>query len=111
MRNPDPKDRDWEADTKHAASVITRTWLTSSGTGIVMVNPRNLETVASQFQNPVVVLVSWSREQFHETVGDIKLERSQEVTSIVRDPKKPDEPEERDDCLQSHRSRCGKHCR
>ena len=48
----------------------------------------------------------------------------QEVTFVARDPKKPDEPEERgrqhtchrdtdgerDSCLQSHRSGCGQRC-
>ena len=35
------------------------------------------------------------RKQNHEGVDIFKLERTREVTSVVRDPKKPDEPEER----------------
>ena len=47
------------------------------------------------FHNPVVGLVLGSREQIHEAFEAIMLERMQEVTFVVRDPKKPDEPEER----------------
>ena len=64
-----PQDRDWETNTKQAVNVIKRTELTSSTGGIVMVNPRNLETVVSQrqsFPNPVVILLLGSREQIHE---------------------------------------------
>ena len=92
------QDRDWETDTKQAVSVIKRTELTFSSTEIVMVNPRNLEAVVNQrqyFQNTVVVLVLGSRERMHEAFDVIKLARLQEVTLVVGDQKKPDEPEER----------------
>ena len=59
-----------------------------------MVNSRNLETVVSQkqyFQNPVVVLVFGSREPTHEALDVINLERMQEVTFVLRDPKEPEE--------------------
>ena len=93
-----PQDRDWETDTKQAVNVVKRTELTLSSMGIVMVSPRNLETVVSQrqyFQNPVLVLVPGSREQIHDAFNAIKLERMQEVMFVVRDPKKPEDPEER----------------
>ena len=82
------------------AKTVRQTWskLTSSSTGIVMVNPRNLETVVSQrqyFQDPVVVQVPRSREQNYEAFGVIKQGKMQEMTFVVRGPKKPDEPEER----------------
>ena len=93
-----------------------------------MVNPRNLESLVSQrqyFQNPVVVLlVLGSREQIHDSFDVFALERMHDETYVVRDPTKPVEPEERgrnhtchsdtdeerDHCLQSHRSGCGKRC-
>ena len=84
-----PQERDTETDTKQVVNRIKRTELTSSNTGIVMLKPRDLETVVSQrqyFQNPV---------QIHEALDVIQLERMQEVTFVVRNRKKPDEPEER----------------
>ena len=93
-----PQDRDWETDTKQALNVAKRTELTFSSMGIVVVSPRNLETVVSQrqyFQNPVLVLVPGGREQIHDAFDVIKLERMQEVMFVARDPKKLEEPEER----------------
>ena len=40
-----PQDREWETDTKQAVNVIKGTELTYLNTGIVMVSPRNLDTV------------------------------------------------------------------
>ena len=64
----------------------------------------------------MVVLVLGSREQIHEAFDVIKLERMQDVTCVVRDPKKPDKPEEREEEThlsqryrwRSHRSGCGR---
>ena len=62
-----PQDRDWETDTQQAVNVVKRMELTSSSMEIVMVSPRNLETVGSQrqyFQNPVLVLVLEAENEF-----------------------------------------------
>ena len=78
--------------------MVKRLELASSGVGIVAVNPRNLVAVVGRgqyFQNPVLVLVPGSRKQIHDAFDVIKLERMQDVMFVVRDPKKPDEPEER----------------
>ena len=114
---------DRETDTKLALTVIKRTELTSSSTGIAMVNSRNLETVVSQRQNfQLGGAGSWSREQIHGAFDVIALERMQDVTYVVRDPEKPRERGRNTPVTamqigtgtvvcKSHQNRCGKHCR
>ena len=56
---------------------------------------RGQENGTDVLENPVLVLVPGCREQIHDAFDVIKLERMQEVMFVARDPKKPEEPEER----------------
>ena len=56
---------------------------------------RGQENGTDVLENPVLVLVPGSREQIHDAFDVIKVERMQGVVFVARDPKKPEEPEER----------------
>ena len=124
----DPQDREWETNTSCACDQKKKkTKLTSSSTGIVMVRTREIwrrwkpETVFPETRGGAGL---WEQRTTSRGLRCHQAGKNAGVTS-VRDPEKPDEPEEtgrgtlchsskdwrRDCCLQSHRSRCGKRCR